>query len=151
MKILGGFLLKQKRGLLLLVFCSIVVVGLSLLNTSYIARVTDDTYRVTTGGISKEAYLSGLTNATIVMVLIMIVMAIANIASGYFAGGIAVSVTEELRNVIYEKALSFSSSSRSVFHPSPMYSVMRDESFGFACMRNLLGDTPLVLFPNFQG
>ena len=108
MKILGGFLLKQKRGLLLLVFCSIVVVGLSLLNTSYIARVTDDTYRVTTGGISKEAYLSGLTNATIVMVLIMIAMAIANIASGYFAGGIAVSVTEELRNVIYEKALSFS-------------------------------------------
>ena len=108
MKILGSFLLKQKKGLLLLVFCSIVVVGLSLLNTSYIARVTDDTYRVTTGGISKEAYLSGLTDATIIMVLIMAAMAVVNIASGYFAGGIAVSVAEGIRNAIYEKALTFS-------------------------------------------
>lgn len=108
MKILGRFLLRQKRGLLLLVICSIVVVGLSLLNTSYIARVTDDTYSVTTGGISKDIYLKGLTDATIIMVLIMVAMTVANIASGYFAGKIAVSVAEGIRNAIYEKALTFS-------------------------------------------
>ena len=108
MKILGRFLLRQKRGLLLLVICSIVVVGLSLLNTSYIARVTDDTYSVTTGGISKDIYLKGLTDATIIMVLIMVAMTVANIASGYFAGKIAVSVVEGIRNAIYEKALTFS-------------------------------------------
>ena len=108
MKILGKFLLRRKKGLLLLVFCSIVVVALSLLNTSYIARVTDDTYRVTNGSISKNAYLSGLTDATIIMVIIMLVMAIANIASGYFAGKISVSVAEDIRNAIYEKALTFS-------------------------------------------
>lgn len=108
MKILGRFLLRQKRGLLLLVICSIVVVGLSLLNTSYIARVTDDTYNVTTGGISKDIYLKGLTDATIIMVLIMVAMTVANIASGYFAGKIAVSVAEGIRNAIYEKALTFS-------------------------------------------
>ncbi|MBE5902741.1 MAG: ABC transporter ATP-binding protein [Pseudobutyrivibrio sp.] len=108
MKILGRFLLRQKRGLLLLVICSIVVVGLSLLNTSYIARVTDDTYSVTTGGISKDIYLEGLTDATIIMVLIMVAMTVANIASGYFAGKIAVSVAEGIRNAIYEKALTFS-------------------------------------------
>ncbi|WP_163927138.1 MULTISPECIES: ABC transporter ATP-binding protein [Pseudobutyrivibrio] len=93
---------------MLLVFCSIVVVALSLLNTSYIARVTDDTYRVTNGSISKNVYLSGLTDATIIMVIIMLVMAIANIASGYFAGKISVSVAEDIRNAIYEKALTFS-------------------------------------------
>ena len=108
MKILGKFLLRRKKGLLLLVFCSIVVVALSLLNTSYIARVTDDTYRVTNGSISKNVYLSGLTDATIIMVIIMLVMAIANIASGYFAGKISVSVAEDIRNAIYEKALTFS-------------------------------------------
>ena len=108
MKILGKFLLRRKIGLLLLVFCSIVVVALSLLNTSYIARVTDDTYRVTNGSISKNAYLSGLTDATIIMVIIMLVMAIANIVSGYFAGKISVSVAEDIRNAIYEKALTFS-------------------------------------------
>ncbi len=108
MKILGRFLLRQKRGLLLLVICSIIVVGLSLLNTSYIARVTDDTYSVTTGGISKDIYLKGLTDATIIMVLIMVAMTVANIASGYFAGKIAVSVAEGIRNAIYEKALTFS-------------------------------------------
>ena len=108
MKILGRFLLRQKRGLLLLVICSIVVVGLSLLNTSYIARVTDDTYSVTTCGISKDIYLKGLTDATIIMVLIMVAMTVANIASGYFAGKIAVSVAEGIRNAIYEKALTFS-------------------------------------------
>lgn len=108
MKILGKFLLRRKKGLLLLVFCSIVVVALSLLNTSYIARVTDDTYRVTNGSISKNAYLSGLTDATIIMVIIMLVMAISNIASGYFAGKISVSVAEDIRNAIYEKALTFS-------------------------------------------
>ncbi|PHU34927.1 ABC transporter ATP-binding protein [Pseudobutyrivibrio ruminis] len=108
MKILGRFLLRQKRGLLLLVICSIVVVGLSLLNTSYIARVTDDTYSVTTGGISKDIYLKGLTDATIIMVLIMVAMTVANIASGYFAGKIAVLVAEGIRNAIYEKALTFS-------------------------------------------
>lgn len=108
MKILGRFLLRQKRGLLLLVICSIVVVGLSLLNTSYIARVTDGTYSVTTGGISKDIYLKGLTDATIIMVLIMVAMTVANIASGYFAGKIAVSVAEGIRNAIYEKALTFS-------------------------------------------
>lgn len=108
MKILGRFLLRQKRGLLLLVICSIVVVGLSLLNTSYIARVTDDTYSVTTGGISKDIYLEGLTDATIIMVLIMVAMTVANIASGYFAGKIAVAVAEGIRNAIYEKALTFS-------------------------------------------
>ncbi|PHU40044.1 hypothetical protein CSX00_09070 [Pseudobutyrivibrio ruminis] len=108
MKILGKFLLRRKKGLLLLVFCSIVVVALSLLNTNYIARVTDDTYRVTNGSISKNAYLSGLTDATIIMVIIMLVMAIANIASGYFAGKISVSVAEDIRNAIYEKALTFS-------------------------------------------
>ncbi|WP_405376494.1 ABC transporter ATP-binding protein [Pseudobutyrivibrio sp.] len=108
MKILGRFLLRQKKGLLLLVICSIVVVGLSLLNTSYIARVTDDTYSVTTGGISKDIYLKGLTDATIIMVLIMVAMTVANIASGYFAGKIAVSVAEGIRNAIYEKALTFS-------------------------------------------
>ena len=108
MKILGKFLLRRKIGLLLLVFCSIVVVALSLLNTSYIARVTDDTYRVTNGSISKNVYLSGLTDATIIMVIIMLVMAIANIVSGYFAGKISVSVAEDIRNAIYEKALTFS-------------------------------------------
>lgn len=108
MKILGRFLLRQKRGLLLLVICSIVVVVLSLLNTSYIARVTDDTYSVTTGGISKDIYLKGLTDATIIMVVIMVAMTVANIASGYFAGKIAVSVAEGIRNAIYEKALTFS-------------------------------------------
>ena len=94
MKILGRFLLRQKRGLLLLVICSIVVVGLSLLNTSYIARVTDDTYSVTTGGISKDIYLKGLTDATIIMVLIMVAMTVANIASGYFAGKIKLWISK---------------------------------------------------------
>ncbi|MBP5595455.1 MAG: hypothetical protein J6Y02_08735, partial [Pseudobutyrivibrio sp.] len=108
MKILGSFLLKQKRVLLLLVFCSIVVVGLSMLNTSYIAKVTDDTYSVTTGAIGKNAYLSDLTSATIIMVIIMIAMAIANIASGYLAGKITISIAEEIRNKIYDKALTFS-------------------------------------------
>ncbi|MBP5593788.1 MAG: ABC transporter ATP-binding protein [Pseudobutyrivibrio sp.] len=92
----------------MLVFCSIVVVGLSMLNTSYIARVTDDTYSVTTGAISRDIYLSGLTDATIIMVIIMIAMAIANIASGYLAGKITISIAEGIRNKIYDKALTFS-------------------------------------------
>ena len=101
-------MLKQKRGLLLLVFCSIVVVGLSMLNTSYIAKVTDDTYSVTTGVIGKDAYLSSLTDVTIIMVIIMVAMAISNIASGYLAGKITISIAEEIRNKIYDKALTFS-------------------------------------------
>ena len=99
MKQLAGYLLKEKFKLMLLVVFSIVVVVLSLWNTSYIALVTNKTYEVLAGEITDEVYFDALKSASISMIIIMVLMAASNIASGYFAGKVAIHVVEDIRNI----------------------------------------------------
>ncbi len=108
MKLLGSVVLKQKIRLICLVICSVVVVVMSLLNTGYIAKVTDKTYHVLAGTISRKEYYDVLTDATIFMIIIMLVIATANVLSGFLAGKITVYVVEEIRNRIYSKVMTFS-------------------------------------------
>ncbi len=108
MKLLAGFTFRYKWSLLLIVLFSAVTVVLQLWNTGFIAEVTCDTVSALGKELTEEQYRERIVSIAVRMLLIMLGMAAAAVLSGLLAGRIAVHVSEDIRNTLYEKTLTFS-------------------------------------------
>ena len=108
MKLLVKFVWKYKTLLLLLILTCIGSVTLQLWNTSFVARVTNETVAVLGGKIEDTVFKKELLSVAVRMLLIIIGIAGCAIMSGFFAGKISVKVAEDMRNRFYEKSMRFS-------------------------------------------
>lgn len=108
MKLLARFTAKYKLTLVLIILFSVAMVVFQLWNTGFIANVTNDTIEALDGKITDEQYRTRLVETGFVMLIIMLGMVISAVLGGYFSGRVAVHVSEDIRNRLYEKTMTFS-------------------------------------------
>ena len=108
MKLLARFTAKYKLTLVLIILFSVAMVVFQLWNTGFIANVTNDTIEALDGKITDEQYKTRLVETGFVMLIIMLGMVISAVLGGYFSGRVAVHVSEDIRNRLYEKTMTFS-------------------------------------------
>ncbi len=108
MKLLARFTAKYKVTLVMIILFSVAMVVFQLWNAGFIANVTNDTIEALDGKITDEQFKSKLVQTAFDMLVIMVGMMASSVLGGYFSGRVAVHVSEDIRNRMYEKTMSFS-------------------------------------------
>ncbi len=108
MKLLARFTAKYKVTLVMIMLFSVAMVVFQLWNAGFIANVTNDTIEALDGKITDEQFRSKLVETGFDMLVIMLGMVTSAVLGGYFSGRVAVHVSEDIRNRLYEKTMTFS-------------------------------------------
>ena len=108
MKLLIKFVIKHKTELFFLVLFSVAAVCFQVWYTGITADVTNQTVKALGGEITEHAMKAAVGDLIVKAIIIVIGTTAATIFCGFFAGRIAVCVSEKIREMLYEKTLTFS-------------------------------------------
>lgn len=108
MKLLTKFILRYKASLFFLILFSALVVCFQVYYTGLTAEVTNETVKALGGEMDERAYKVLVGDLAVRTIVIVLSTTVGTIVSGYFAGRIAVRVSQDIRDDLYNKTMTFS-------------------------------------------